>query len=87
MSRFRESSSEPRAVWQRVRRCGVVIFVDFDQYLLAPRASARRSAITAVGKGGAPRGAARVNSAVAVVLQTRRHNDPRRRRAGARTIR
>ena len=40
------------AVWQRVRHCGVVIFVDFDQYLLAPRASARRSAITAVGKAG-----------------------------------
>ena len=29
------------ATWQRVRRCGVVIFADFDQYLLAPRASAR----------------------------------------------
>ena len=40
------------AVWQRVRHCGVVIFVDFDQYLLAPRSSARRSAITAVGKAG-----------------------------------
>jgi len=38
------------AVWQRVRHCGVVIFVDFDQYLLAPRSSARRSAIIAVGK-------------------------------------
>ncbi len=40
------------AVWQRVRHCGVVIFVDFDQYLLAPSASARHSAITAVGKAG-----------------------------------
>jgi primosomal protein N' len=63
------------AVWQRVRRCGVVIFVDFDQYLLAPRASARRSAITAVGKAGrlvGPRSERRGE----VVLQTRRHDDP-----------
>jgi primosomal protein N' len=63
------------AVWQRVRRCGVVIFVDFDQYLLAPRASARRSAITAVAKAGrlvGPRSEHRGE----VILQTRRHDDP-----------
>jgi primosomal protein N' len=62
------------AVWQRVRRSGVVIFVDFDQYLLAPRASARRSAITAVGKAGrlvGPRSERRGE----VVVQTRRHDD------------
>jgi primosomal protein N' len=62
------------AVWQRVRRCGVVIFADFDQYLLAPRASARRSAITAVGKAGRLVGARREGRGV-VVLQTRRSED------------
>ena len=62
------------ATWQRVRRCGVVIFVDFDQYLLAPRESARRSAINAVGKAGrlvGSRGEGRGH----VVLQTRRGDD------------
>jgi primosomal protein N' len=63
------------AVWQRVRRCGVVIFVDFDQYLLAPRASARRSAITAVGKAGRLVGPRREGRGL-VVLQTRRSEDP-----------
>ena len=52
------------AVWQRVRRCALVVFVDFDQYLLAPRASARRAAIVAVGKAGR-----------LVVVQTRRGDD------------
>jgi primosomal protein N' (replication factor Y) (superfamily II helicase) len=63
------------AVWQRVRHCGVVIFVDFDQYLLAPRASARHSAITAVGKAGRLVGPRREGRG-AVVLQTRRSDDP-----------
>ena len=63
------------ALWQRVRRCGVVIFVDFDQYLLAPRASARRSAITAVAKAGRLVGA-RSERRGEVVLQTRRPDDP-----------
>jgi primosomal protein N' len=63
------------AVWQRVRRCGVVIFVDFDQYLLAPRASARRSAITAVAKAGRLVGS-RSEHRGEVVLQTRRSDDP-----------
>ncbi len=63
------------AVWQRIRRCGVVIFVDFDQYLLAPRASARRSAITAVAKAGRLVGS-REQRRGAVVLQTRRSADP-----------
>jgi primosomal protein N' len=63
------------AVWQRVRRCGVVIFVDFDQYLLAPRASARRSAITAVGKAGRLVGPRREGRGE-VVVQTRRSDDP-----------
>lgn len=63
------------AVWQRVRRCGVVIFVDFDQYLLAPRSSARRGAITAVAKAGRLVGSRR-DGRGEVVLQTRRREDP-----------
>jgi primosomal protein N' len=63
------------AVWQRVRHCGVVIFVDFDQYLLAPRSSARRSAIIAVGKAGRLVGSRREGRGE-VVLQTRRSEDP-----------
>ena len=62
------------AVWQRVRRCGVVIFADFDQYLLAPRESARRSAIAAVGKAGRLVGSRREGRG-SVVLQTRRGDD------------
>ena len=62
------------ATWQRVRRCGVVIFVDFDQYLLAPRESARRSAINAVGKAGRLVGSRREGRGH-VVLQTRRVDD------------
>jgi primosomal protein N' len=62
------------ATWQRVRRSGVVIFVDFDQYLLAPRASARRAAITAVGKAGRLVGSRREGRGQ-VILQTRRGDD------------
>jgi primosomal protein N' len=62
------------ATWQRVRRCGVVIFVDFDQYLLAPRASSRRSAVNAVGKAGRLVGSRREGRGL-VVLQTRRGDD------------
>ena len=62
------------ATWQRVRRCGVVIFVDFDQYLLAPRESARRSAITSVGKAGRLVGSRREGRGH-VVIQTRRGDD------------
>lgn len=62
------------ALWQRVRRCGVVIFVDFDQYLLAPRESARRAAISAVGKAGRLVGA-RSEGRGLVVVQTRRSDD------------
>jgi primosomal protein N' (replication factor Y) len=62
------------AVWRRVRRCGVVIFADFDQYLLAPRESSRRSAVTAVGKAGRTVGP-RSDPRGEVVLQTRRGDD------------
>ena len=63
------------AVWQRVRRCGVVVFVDFDQYLLATRAEARRSAVVAVGKAARLVGSRRDGRGT-VVLQTRRPDDP-----------
>jgi primosomal protein N' len=62
------------AIWQRVRKCGVVIFVDFDQYLLAPRESARRAAVMAVGKAGRLVGSRR-EARGEVVLQTRRGDD------------
>lgn len=63
------------AVWQRVRHCGVVIFVDFDQYLFAPRSSARQSALSAVGKAGRLVGPRREGRGE-VVVQTRRSEDP-----------
>jgi primosomal protein N' len=63
------------ATWQRVRRCAVVIFVDFDQYLLVPRDSARRAAITAVGKAGRLVGSRR-DARGQVIVQTRRGDDP-----------
>jgi primosomal protein N' len=62
------------ATWQRVRRSGVVIFVDFDQYLLAPRESSRRAAVGAVGKAGRLVGSRREGRGL-VVLQTRRGDD------------
>jgi primosomal protein N' len=62
------------ATWQRVRRSGVVVFVDFDQYLLAPRESSRRAAIHAVGKAARLVGSRREGRGE-VVLQTRRGDD------------
>ena len=62
------------AVFQRVRRCSLVVFVDFDQYLLAPRASSRRSAIIAVAKAGRLVGSRRDGRGT-VTLQTRRRDD------------
>jgi len=63
------------AVFTRVRRCGVVIVADIDQYLLAPRASARRGAVVAVGKAGRLVGSRREGRG-SVVVQTRRGEDP-----------
>ena len=63
------------AIWQRVRRSRLIIFADFDQYLLAPRESARRDAVTAVGKAGRLVGARREGRGE-VLLQTRRGDDP-----------
>lgn len=63
------------AVLSRVRRCGLVVFADFDQYLLAPRESARRRAVGAVGRAGRLTGSRRAGRG-AVVVQTRRAQDP-----------
>ncbi len=62
------------AVWQRVRRAGVVIFADFDQYLLAPRERSRRDAVLAVAKAGRLVGARR-DGRGRVIVQTRRGDD------------
>ena len=62
------------ALWTRVRRCGVVIFVDFDQYLLAARESSRRDAVLAVGRAGRLVGSRREGRGE-VVVQTRRGDD------------
>jgi primosomal protein N' (replication factor Y) (superfamily II helicase) len=62
------------AVFARVRRCAVVIFVDYDQYLLAPRESARRRALEAVAKAGRLVGSRREGRGE-VVVQTRRHDE------------
>ncbi|HEY5302451.1 MAG TPA: hypothetical protein VIJ86_00160 [Acidimicrobiales bacterium] len=62
------------AVFARVRRTALVVFVDFDQYLLAPRDSARRAALTSVAKAGRLVGSRREGRGV-VVVQTRRHDD------------
>ena len=63
------------AIWQRVRRSKLVIFADFDQYLLAPRDSSRREAVYAVGKAGRLVGG-RQEGRGSVLLQTRRGEDP-----------
>lgn len=59
------------AVLHRVRRSTLVVFADFDQYLLAPRARARRDAVYAVARAGRIVGGRGVGRG-AVVLQTRR---------------
>ena len=61
------------AAFGRVRRCAVVVFVDFDQYLLAPRESARRAALAAVAKAARLVGSRREGRGE-VVVQTRRHD-------------
>ena len=61
------------AVFARVRRCAVVVFVDFDQYLLAPRESARRAALVAAAKAARLVGSRREGRGE-VVVQTRRRD-------------
>ncbi len=62
------------AVFNRVRRAAVVVFADFDQYLLAPRERARRDALGAVAKAGRLCGS-REEGRARVVVQTRRSHD------------
>ena len=62
------------AVFSRVRRSALVVYVDFDQYLLAPHASARRTAINAVGRAGRLVGSRRERRGE-VIVQTRRGDD------------
>ena len=63
------------AVFQRVRRASLVIVDDFDQYLLAARESARRQAVSVVGRAGRLVGARREGRGH-VLAQTRRGEDP-----------
>ena len=62
------------AVFQRVRRASLVVIDDFDQYLLAPRESARRQAVSVVGRAGRLVGARR-DGRGSVLAQTRRGED------------
>jgi primosomal protein N' len=63
------------ALLGRVRKCGVVIFVDADQYLTAPRSTARRAFVDAVGRAGRLVGSRREGRG-SIVVQTRRPDDP-----------
>lgn len=62
------------AIFRLVRRSGIVVFVDFDQYLLGQRERARRDAIYAVAKAGRLVGGRR-DGRGQVVIQTRRGDD------------
>ena len=61
------------AALHRIRRAGVVVFADFDQYLLAPREGSRSRALGVVARAGRVTGG-RARGGV-VVIQTRRHDD------------
>jgi primosomal protein N' (replication factor Y) len=63
------------AVLSRVRRAALVVVADVDQYLLAPRESARRRAVEAVGRAGRLVGG-RQEGRGEIVVQTRRGDDP-----------
>lgn len=63
------------AVFQRVRRAPLVVIDDFDQYLLAPRESARRQAVSVLGRAGRLVGSRREGRGQ-VIVQTRRGDDP-----------
>jgi len=62
------------AVLSRVRRAGLVVFADVDQYLLASRASARRQALVAIARAGRLVGS-RGDARGEVLVQTRRPDD------------
>jgi primosomal protein N' (replication factor Y) len=62
------------AIFSRVRRAALVVFADFDQYLLAPRERARRDALVAVAKASRLCGSRR-DGRGRVMIQTRRGDD------------
>jgi primosomal protein N' len=62
------------AALSRVRRCELVVVVDVDQYLLAPRERARRDAVLAVARAGRLVGS-RHEDRGRVIIQTRRGHD------------
>jgi primosomal protein N' (replication factor Y) len=62
------------AVFPRMRRAGLVVMADFDQYLLAPRERARRDALAVVAKAGRLVGPRREPHG-RVMIQTRRNDD------------
>ena len=63
------------AVFQRVRRASLVVIDDFDQYLLAPRESARRQAVGVLGRAGRLVGSRHEGRGL-VIVQARRGEDP-----------
>ncbi len=63
------------ALFASVRRAGAVCVADADQYLLAPRAAARRQFVHALGRAGRLVGSRREGRAV-LYVQTRRGADP-----------
>lgn len=62
------------AVFPRLRRAGLVVMADFDQYLLAPRERARRDALSVIAKAGRLVGPRR-DAHGRVMIQTRRNDD------------
>ena len=62
------------AVFPRLRRAGLVVMADFDQYLLAPRERARRDALMVIAKAGRLVGPRR-DAHGRVMVQTRRNDD------------
>jgi primosomal protein N' (replication factor Y) len=66
--------SGTEAALARVRRCALVVVMDVDQYLLAPRERARRDAVLAVARAGRLVGS-RQEGRGAVFVQTRRGAD------------
>ena len=62
------------AVFPRLRRAGLVVMADFDQYLLAPRERARRDALLVIAKAGRLVGPRR-DAHGRVMVQTRRNDD------------
>ena len=63
------------SLWGRVRRTALVVVADFDEYLLAPRATARCDALRALARAGRLVGG-RAEGRGRIIVQTRRGDDP-----------